>query len=317
MEARKLAITHASGLLAEAILEKLPELNLSSDSIVLLDDESHIGTRLAYRDSYLKIQDQLAYDYADCNLVLMLEYDQSVEEKLSSLDAILLSHTLQGDDQPVFALNPEARLDIAFSQQTVMLPGAELGCLLGILPTLHQGFPITHVNTVLMRSAQLRGKAGVDELASQTVALLNSREVAPRIYPLQIAFNLIPQASNLLFDRDLANLMGSGDIKCEHQVVDVPIFHGFSAAVQLTFESEVDIGACQSIFKGINNAQLKSVPVSPISDCKQSFGCVINHLVQAPNQPKNLHFWMTADPIRYGLANNYANVTDILLKTYL
>jgi aspartate-semialdehyde dehydrogenase len=314
---RKIAITHASGLLAEAILEKLPELNLSPDLIVLLDDETHIGTRLAYGNGYLKVQDQLEYNYADCNLVLMLEYDQLLEEKLSSLDAILLSHTPQSDDQPVYALNADAGLDITYSQQSVKLPGAELGCLLGVLPTLHQSFPITHINTVLMRSAELRGKAGVDELASQTVALLNSREVAPQIYPLQIAFNLIPQASDSLFDRDLAGLIGDKSISCQHQVVDVPIFHGFSAAVQLTFESEVEIEACQSILKGINNVQIKSGSVSPISDCKQSFSCVINHLEQAPNQRNSLGFWMIADPIRYGLANNYANVTDILLKSFL
>ena len=317
MEPRKIAITHASGILAEAILEKFTEINLSSDLIVLLDDESHTGARLAYGGSHLKIQDQHAYDYSNCNLVLMLEYDQSLEEKISKLDAILLSHMLQGDDRPVFALNADSGLDISYSQQSIKLPGAELACLLGVLPTLHQYSPLTHINTVLMRSAELKGKAGVDELASQAVALLNSREVAPLVYPLQIAFNLIPEASYPLFNRDMADLIGNGLPICEHQIVDMPIFHGFAAALQLTFESEVDLEACRSILSGIANVQLKSGPVSPISDCNQSSGCVINRLEQAPNRRKTLHFWMVADSIRYGLANNYANVADILLKSFL
>ena len=317
MDTPRVAITHSSSLLAEAILERLSEINLSSELIVLLDDESHAGTRLAYGDSYLKIQNQYEYDYFDCGLVLMLEYDQLIEETLSNLDAILLSHRLQSDDQPVFAPNVDAKLNISYSQQSIKLADAELSCLLGVLPVLHQRFPITHINTVLMRSAELRGKAGIDELASQTVALLNSKEANPQVYPLQIAFNVIPGASDQIFNRDIADVIGSETIKCVHQIVDVPVFHGLSAAVQLTFLSEVDLSACQSILEGIKNVQLKSTVSSPISDCNQSFGCVISRLEQAPNQPKTLQFWMIADPIRYGLANNYVNITDILLKSFL
>jgi aspartate-semialdehyde dehydrogenase len=245
----------------------------------------------------------------------MLQYDRSIEDKLSNLDAILLSHTLQDDDQPVFAANADAKLNISYSQQSLKLADAELSCLLGVLPVLHQNYSITHVNTVLMRSAELKGKTGIDELASQTIALLNSQKAKPRVYPLQIAFNLIPEASDSCFNQDLAGLIGDDTIKCTHQVVDV--FHGFSAAVQLIFDSEVDLQACQSILKSISKVKLKSSATSPISDCNRSFGCVINRLEQAPNQANTLQFWMIADPIRYGLANNYTNVTDILLKSFL
>ena len=110
MQQRKVAITHASGLLAEAILEKLPESGILADSLVLLDDESHVGTRRSYAGGYLKIQDQETFDYSDCALVLMLRYDNVIEQKLSSLDAMLVSHTLQGDEQPLFAANTEAKL---------------------------------------------------------------------------------------------------------------------------------------------------------------------------------------------------------------
>ena len=317
MQQRKIAITHASGLLAEALLEKLPESGILADSLVLLDDESHLGKRLSFSDSYLKIQDQHEYDYSECALVLMLQYDQIIEQKISNLDAILLGHTLQSGDRPIYAANADAELEISYSQQSLKLANAELSCLLGVLPTFHQNFSITQINTVLMRSAELKGKAAIDELASQTVALLSSQEAKPQVYPLQIAFNLLPEASDLAFNQDLASLIGNSAIQCVHQFVDAPIFHGFMAAVQLTFDSDVDLRACGSILDGINNVQVKLAAGSPISDCNQSFGCVINRLEQAPDKAKTLQFWMIADPIRYGLANNYVNVTEILLKSFL
>jgi aspartate-semialdehyde dehydrogenase len=317
MQARKVAITGASSLLAEAILEKLPDSGLVPDSLVLLDDESQVGVRLAFADTYLKIQDVREYDYSDCALVLMLQYDCFVEEKLSNQDAILVSHALEDDDRPVYAANADATLDIPYSQQSIKLAGAELSCLLGVLPVLHRQFSVTHINSVLMRSAVLKGKAGIDELATQTVALLNSREEKPGVYRSRIAFNLLSEASYSFLNRDLVHLIGDDRIKCVHQIVDVPVFHGFSAALQLTFESEVDLVSCRSILNSIDNVRFESAADAKITDCNQSFGCVISQLEQVSNQANTVQFWMTNDPIRYGLANNYLNITDILLKSFL
>ena len=44
----KIALSHASGIVAEAILEKLPESGIAPDSLVLLDHESNAGKRIAY-----------------------------------------------------------------------------------------------------------------------------------------------------------------------------------------------------------------------------------------------------------------------------
>jgi len=313
----KVAVTHATSLLAEAILEKLPELGLAPDSIVLLDDESHIGSKLAYSHTYLSVQDQMDFDYSECSLVLMLEYEEQIVQKLTNLDAVILGHSPHLEGDPVFAANQDSKLDISYTQRIIRLVDAELACLLGILPALHRSFTITRVNAVFMRSAEARGKAGVDELAGQTIALLNSREVKPRLYPSQIAFNLLPEASNPGFNRDLACLIGSESIECIHQIVDVPVFHGFSAAIQLSFASDVSLKACQSTLNAVPNVHLKPSAVSQITDCNQSFNCMVSRLEAAGIQSRSIQLWMTADPLRYGLSNNYVNVSDILLKSFL
>ena len=317
MSEPRIAITHATGILAEAILEKLPELGLAADSILLLDDESHIGSKCAYSDTYLRVQDQMDFDYSECSLVLMLEYERQIVQKLSNLDTIILGHSPELEGDPVFAASQDSKLDISYTQRIVKLADAEQACLSGILPALHRSFTITQVNAVFMRSAEARGKAGVDELAGQTIALLSSKAVKPRLYPLQIAFNLLPEASNPGFNRDLAGLIGSNSIQCIHQIVDVPVFHGFSAAIQLTFASDTSLDTCQSRLNSIPNVQLKSSAVSQFTDCNQSFNCIVSRLESAGPQSRSIQFWMTADPLRYGLSNNYVNVSDILLKSFL
>ena len=317
MDNFRVVLTHADSIASEAILEKLPDSCLAADSLVLLGGESCIGKRLPFADTHIEIADQGAFDFSDCALVLMPEYDDSIAARLVHHDAVLVSHCIESDAAAVFAATAESDIKFSYSQSSIRLSNPELSCLLGILPELHRKFEIRRVNLVFLQSAENRGKAAIDELASQTVSLLNGREANTSIYPLQIAFNMIPAGGIRHMDTDLPLLLGNSDIVCIHQVIDVAAFHGFSASVQLEFVDGVDIEEIKRVLNEIEQVTLSDVDVSPISDCNQSFSCVINRLGQAQNQPNNVHFWMIADPMRYGLANNYVNVTDILLKSYL
>ncbi|MDH5354540.1 MAG: Asd/ArgC dimerization domain-containing protein [Gammaproteobacteria bacterium] len=317
MDGRLVALTHAGSFAAEAILEKLPETGLAADSLVLLGDDNVAGTKLGYGDTYLLVQDQREYSFKDCGLVLMPEYDSTIEARLSSLDTILVSHAINSDTEAIFAANRETGIKVSYTQSSIRLPGSELSCLMGVLPGLHRAFDISRCNLVLLRSAESNGKDAAKELAGQTVELLNGREAIPSIYPQQIAFNMLPASQMHNFDNDLLKLIGKSEISCIHQVINVPVFHGVAISVQLEFATEVSLEECRALLDKMNAVDLVDADTSPISHCNQSFSCVINQVEQAEGLPRSISFWMLADPMRYGLANNYVHVTDILLKSFL
>ncbi|MCP4186637.1 MAG: hypothetical protein GY763_03435 [Gammaproteobacteria bacterium] len=317
MTQHRVALTHVGSIASEAILEKLPESGVAPDSVVLLGDETSVGSKLAYADTYLTVQDQHGYDFSDCALVLMPEYDATIEQKLSTLDAMLLSHTIDKQEPAVFAGSRDAELSVSYTQTSLRAADPQLSCLLGVLPALHQAFEIVGINLVFLQSAESSGKPAIDELASQTIALLNAREAITDVYPLQIAFNMLPTGPISNLDTDLLQILGNCEINCIHQVVHVPVFHGMLASVQLEFAGEVSLTGCRTRLNEIVGVHLSEVDASPISDCNQSFSCAINRLAQVQNRAKCIQFWMIADPMRYGLANNYVNLTDILLKSFL
>ena len=317
MDGSRVVLTHADSIASEAILEKLPDCGLTADSLILLGGESCIGKRLPFADSHIEILDQGSFDFADCALVLMPEYDDSVISRLVHNDAVLVSHCVETDSAPVFAASADSDINVSYSQSVIRLSNPQLSCVMGVLPRLHRVCEIRRVNLVFLQSAESRGKPAIDELASQTISLLNARGASSSVYPLQIAFNMIPAQGSETMDADLPLLLGDSDIVCIHQTIDVAAFHGFSASVQLEFADGANIEEIKQVFNDIAHVSLNEAESSPISDCNQSFSCVINRLEQAHNHPNNVHFWMIADPMRYGLANNYVNVTDILLKSYL
>jgi aspartate-semialdehyde dehydrogenase len=313
----RFAISHASGLAAEAILEKLPESGIRPDSLVLLDDESRVGTKLAYASTYLGTVNQHEFDFSQCDVLLMPQFDEIVEQQALAQGCLLLSHVIERDGLPLFVGAALQQPEISYTETSQRLVGAELSCLLPTLLELDRLQPIAQLNITFMRSAEFFGKAGVDELASQTVDLLNSREVKPLIYQQQIAFNILTADVSPEMGSDLHYLLRNSALSTVQQTVNVPAFHGFAAAVQIRFEADVALEDCNRRLSSIENIVLTNEPISLISDCNQSFNCSIGSLHQGSNQPSMLQFWMMADPFRYGLANNYVNVLDFLLKSYL
>ena len=311
------ALSHASGIAAEAILEKLPESGITPDSLVLLDHESNVGKRLPFADGYLSLQDQYKYDLSSCALLLMPEADSEMESLALSQGCLLLGHALDSESPALFVTAGGKPPEVAYTQTSLRLAGAELSSLLPVLLELSRVEAIERINITLLRSAEFHGRAGVDELASQTINLLNSRSVETGVFAQQIAFNLLPETTAPVIAADLTQIMGNNSFSVTLQTVNVPIFHGLVAAVQLRFATDVNLKDCKNRIDELANVVVKEGPVSPISDCNQSFSCVVSQLEQAPNQPSDLQFWIITDPMRYGLANNYVNVTGFLLKSFL
>jgi len=310
------ALSHAGGFASQAILEKLPESGITPDSLVLLDDESRAGSRYAFAGSYVKSANQYDFDLSNCAVLLMPEADSELEQAAKSQGCLLVSHRIQRDSPAVFCSNGQ-NIEIAYSETSLRLAGPELSCLLPILLELDRLCPIRRVNATLMRSAEFYGKAAVDELASQTVNLLNAREVKAAVYADQIAFNLLPEPAESLITDDLGHILGKSSYSNQIQIISAPVFHGFVASIQLDFDANIALKTCKQRLSSLENVVVKNGPASQISDCNQSFNCVISLLEQLPKQSSSLQFWMIADSMRYGIANNYGNVTDFLLKSFL
>ena len=110
----------------------------------------------------------------------MTQADAELEAAALQQGCLLISH-VGADSDPLFSLQPTATSrQLAYSASRVRLPCAELACLLPTLIELDRLASISALHITLLRSAEFYGKAGVDELASQTVNLLSGRPMSKR-----------------------------------------------------------------------------------------------------------------------------------------
>ena len=312
----RIALAAASGLASEAILERLNESGLAPDSLVLLDDQAHAGERLAFGNTHLRIEDQADFDFGDCALTLMPEPDMELVERAASAGCVVISHRLS-EDEPLLFTDSGEEPAIDYTADRFRVASPQLACLLPTLLLLERNFGIESVNLTLLHSAEFYDRAGIEELAAQTIGLLNSRQAVHNVFPAQLAFNLLPRPGDPGLLADLRSVLVNSSYTAMQQSVNVPLFHGFAAAVQLRLVAAFDLGDVERCLTRGERLRIREDQASPITDCNQSFDGIITQLETNPEQPQDLQFWILADPLRYGLANNYVNVTEFLLKSFL
>ena len=103
--------------------------------------------------------------------------------------------------------------------------------------------------TVLLPASEL-GSAGVEELQQQAVGLLTFKPLQKDVYDAQVAFNLLAslggaakmdvEKTRFVITRQAAELSAEAEL-ISVQVVQAPVFHGYTASVFAEFLSDVDV----------------------------------------------------------------------------
>jgi aspartate-semialdehyde dehydrogenase len=126
-----------------------------------------------------------------------------------------------------------------------------------ILDALHREHAIVRSLAHVFEPASERGRAGVEELQQQTVALLSFKGLEKRIFDAQLSFNLLagygeeaPLAladAELRIERHLATLLAhsEGAPMPSLRLVQAPVFHGHSFSLWVEFEDNPGTAAVE------------------------------------------------------------------------
>ena len=137
MDNRKLAVSHATSLIGEAVLERLSATKFSAKDLVLLDDASKEGTKLPFAGTYIGCLNQDEFDLSTCSLLLMLDDNVELRQRALTQGCFVISHTGDATSPGVFAGDGFADPEVSFSDTSLRLVSAELACLLPVIAELN------------------------------------------------------------------------------------------------------------------------------------------------------------------------------------
>lgn len=328
------AVVGATGVVGEPLLTALEARNFPIDTLYCLDEGEAVGEKLRYFGSSVTVESIAEFDFTRVQLVFFCSgsivatsYAPLATEAGCTVIDCSGAFSAEYDVPMVIPeVNPQAVED--FRQRLIIAnPSPVTIALLLVLKPLHDAAGVARINLTTYEPVSVAGKAGIDELASQTVALLNMQEARNRVFPQQIAFNVLPQVGQVLENGyteaemkvvwETQKILAEADINMNPTAVLVPVFYGHSMAVHLETRSHLSAAEAQDLLAAAPGVSLSEGGApTPVGDATKDEAVFIGRVREDISHPHGLDLWITVDNARKGAALNAVQIAELWGKCY-
>ena len=198
---------------------------------------------------------------------------------------------------------------------------------MGLWP-LHQAFGLKRYFAATYQSVSGTGAEAVRELESQVQAHVKGTPLPRKVYPYQIAFNVLPQVDTfgpngytgeetkmMLESRKIMNLP---ELRVSATCVRVPVVRAHSIAVTAEFERPVTVAAARAAVAAFPGAQLIDEPCqmkypTPL-DFAEKVKCGVGRIRLDTALDNGLSFWVTGDNLWKGAALNAIQNAELMIR---
>lgn len=339
--AGRLALVGANTTVGEFILEYLEEKNSLVDELKILASDPYECDSVMFQKKKVHPQDIAGADFSDIDIVIFADEESLVDsyaERAQQSNTFVIDSALAGEG----ALNgrvivPEINGDElqTITPNTLLRNPNPASIFLSlVLAPLLKEVGLNDVNVCCHLPAVTKGKKGVEELVGQTARLLNGMSVKSEAFSQQLAFNLIPETSNvdeLGFSSEeveiaeqVREIFSAGDyaLDCALSItcLQAPVFYGLSQAITIRTKEPLSAELASRLLA-------KSPSISVVSNDKPGPTAVKNasakdqlwvgRVRQPAGQGNQIALCTVGESLRRGSAANSVQIAEILIKSYL
>lgn len=334
-----IAILGATGVVGESILKILAELSFPVGQIYPLASARSKGETVTFKGQSLKVIDAAEFDFRKAQIAFF-SAGASVSADYAPIAAkagcVVIDNTSQyryDADVPLVVpeVNPEM---IRFYKNRYIIanPNCSTIQLVVALKPLYDAVGITRINIATYQSVSGTGKAALDELTLQSKAILANQTPQAAVYPIPIAFNLIPHIDvfeengytreEMKIVRETRKILGDETIAVNPTAVRVPVYYGHSEAVHIETKTKITKAQAISLLTKAPGIIVKDELAgggypSPRFEGDGLDKVYVGRIREDISYPKGLDMWVVADNIRKGAALNSIQIAEILVRDYL
>ncbi len=199
--------------------------------------------------------------------------------------------------------------------------------LMGLWP-LHQAFGLKRYIAATYQSVSGTGAEAVVELENQVQAHAKGAPLAKKVYPYQIAFNVIPQVDSFgpngytgeetKMMQESRKIMGLPNLRVSSTTVRVPVVRAHSIAVNAEFDRPVSVEAARAAVAAFEGAQLVDDPANKLYptplDFSKKVKCGVGRIRIDTALDNGLAFWVSGDNLWKGAALNAIQNAELMVR---
>ena len=328
------AIVGATGAVGETMLKVLAEREFPIRELHLLASARSAGEKVEYGARKIVVEDLATFDPAGIDIALFSaggDVSKEYAPKFAAAGAVVIDNSSAfryDDDVPlvVSEVNPEALRDRP--RGIVANPNCSTMQMLTALAPIHRAVGIERINVATYQSVSGTGRRALEELGRQTAALLNFQDPKPEVYPVQIAFNVIPHGGDFQDNGytseemklvwETRKILGDDSIQVNPTVVRVPVFYGHSEAVHIETREKIDAGRARELLASAPGVEVVDERAgggypTPVTHASGNDPVYVGRIREDISHPRGLDLWIVADNIRKGAALNAVQLAELVI----
>ena len=330
----RVAVVGVSSLIGAAVIDELRQRKIALAELHALDDARSAGGPVA-ADQTLTVSDVAAFDFSRVDLVFFCGR-AALSERYAQAAA---AHAWVIDGSAAFRMRAEVPLVVADVNASVLdavgtrgliaLPGSASVALATALAPLHLLAGLQRVEVATYQAVSGSGRGAMEELASETVAMLSGKSPKGRAFGRQIAFNVIPVVDTLEADgvsreerrlwEETRRVLNLPALEINATAVRVPVFFGHSLAVHALFERPFGLGDALNVLQrgiGLELIDPESIAEfpTPATLAMEPDRVYLGRVRADLTRDRGLNFWVVADNVRKCAAHNAVSVAQILVN---
>lgn len=331
----KIAIIGAEESIGREVLNFLADGNYKVSDVVALEPKALLGSTVSYgEDDEIDVHNLDDFDFSGVDLAVFASSEEIskrfVSKALAKGTKVIdcTTNFFSDSDVPMIVAGVNDEQLKTAKRNLVSVPSAAVTQILLPLVEVDKKYNITRLVVSTYTSTSVYGKAGMDELFSQTRRIFMNESLADnqKVFEKQIAFNVIPQVEDFIGDEtkyewsinaETKKVLGR-DIKVHANCAFIPAFIGNAAYVNVECENDVDVDDVEKLMKQTRDVIVFDKKVKggyvTLNDVQGEIEVYVSRLRQDVSVENGFSYWCAADNLRFGVAGNVYKVIRSWMK---
>ena len=332
MKLPHVAIVGATGAVGVEMLLCLEQRNFQLGDLTLLASARSAGKTMKFRGEEIAVKELTHDSFEGIDIALFsaggdisLEFGPSA----ATAGAVVIDNSSafrmdEGVPLVVPEINPAAAKDRP--KGIIANPNCTTIISLMALAPLHEKYGLESVIASSYQAVSGSGAQGIVELEEQVQAIANGRDFTPKVYPRQIAFNVIPQVDSFTengYTKEEMKMLNEGrkilgitELKVSCTCVRVPVYRSHSVSITAMFANEPSVEGAKAAYAGKPGIQVVDDPANKLFpvplDTTGKDDCLVGRIRKSLVLDKALDIWVVGDQVRKGAALNAVQIAEIL-----
>ena len=328
------AVVGASGMIGEAMMSILAEREFPIRNIFPLGSDRSAGTALDFMGETVHIGLLSEFDFSQVQYGLF-SAGASVSDiyapKAAEQGCTVIDNTSRFRYDPDIPLViPEVNGEVLTdADRLIANPNCSTIQMLVALKPIYDAVGIDRINVCTYQSVSGAGRSAVNELADQSVALLNGRDAQVSVSPRQIAFNAIPHIDvfqengytkeEMKMVWETRKIFDDESIRVNPTTVRIPVFFGHSEAVHIETKDKISAAQARELLKAtkgvtvIDNPDDLQYPTA-VTDAANRDDVFVGRIREDISHDHGLNMWVVSDNVRKGGALNSIQIAEYLIN---